>query len=261
MYISAKHIDIKSKQDYSDFICENDYQSLVLCDGIGEFLDSGIVAETVVNVIITNRISDLNELINKREIQNLREKNVIGGTTILLAHLIKSKKVKIEYLGNGGCIHLYGNFASNQNDLLPYRFNHLINPHISPINALTKHLSNNSGKNELQKSELTLTLNNNLGDILVLFTDGINSLEENIIIKDNNGRFWRNESNAIQFVLEKLNKFLEINNNNDDFQENLIHFNKSILEDLKEQNLLEDDASLAFIITDETLKHYHTKND
>jgi hypothetical protein len=259
MYISAQHIDIKLNQDFSDFINENDYKLLVICDGIGEFSNSGIVAKTVVDVMITNRISDITKVINDPEIVNLKKNNVIGGSTILSANC-NGKKIKIEYLGNGGCIHLYGNFASNQNNMLPYRFNHLINPHISPIGALTKHLSNNSGKNELQKSEVTLNLNNKQGDILIFFTDGINSLEENVIIKDNEGRFWRNESNAIQFVLEKLNIFLEKNNRHNHFQENLVNFNKSILEDLKQQNLLEDDASLAFIINEETINYYQEKN-
>jgi serine/threonine protein phosphatase PrpC len=261
MYISAKYIDIKSKQDYSDFICDKNYKSLVICDGIGEFSNSEIVAKTVVDVLITNRITDLNELFNNSEIHKLKESNVIGGTTILMAYLMNNKNIKIEYLGNGGCIHMYGNFASNLNDLLPYRYNHLINPHISPIGALTRHLSNNSGKNELQKSEITLNLNSNLGDILILFTDGINSLEENIIIKDNEGRYWRNESSAIQFIIEKLDYFLEKNYKSKDFQENLAFFNKSILDELKQQNFLEDDATLAFIITEETLNYYQTKND
>lgn len=261
MYISAQHIDVKLKQDFSEFTFESDFKSLILCDGIGEFLDSGIISKKVCEVMIEKRYQNIDDLFEDKDIIECKEKIKEGGTTILYANSIDDKKLKIEYLGNGGCIQLSGCFAENQNDLFPYRFNHLINPHISSSGALTRHLSHNSGGKELISGKLTLVLNNYLGDILIFFTDGINSLEENIIIKDNEGRFWRNESNAIQFVLKQLNDFLIHYSGSLDFQDHLINFNKTVLKNLKDQNLLEDDASLAFVITEETLKYYKTKND
>ena len=41
MYFSAKHIDVKLNQDYADFSIDENRSALVLCDGIGEFAESG----------------------------------------------------------------------------------------------------------------------------------------------------------------------------------------------------------------------------
>jgi hypothetical protein len=261
MYISAQHINVKLNQDYSCFNFTEQNKSLILCDGIGEFSNSSIVAKKVCEIMIEKAYANINQLIQDEEIINLKTNVVDGGTTILFANTTKNNTIVIEHLGNGGCIQLGGAFADTQNELLPYRYNHLINPHISSRGALTRHLSHNSGKNELISGKITLTLNNYLGDIIIFFTDGINSLEENIIIKDNEGRFWRNESNAIQFIITSLNEFLLNQKELTNFQDKLISFNIQVLIDLKNENLLEDDASLAFVITEETLKHYQNKND
>ena len=95
------------------------------------------------------------------------------------------------------------------------------------------------------------------GDILG--SDKISGLEirlSHVIIKDNKGRFWRHESSSIQIILEKLHVFLMENNNSSDFQDKLIYFNEGVLNDLNDLNLLEDDASLGIIITEDVLKLY-----
>lgn len=256
MYLSARHLNIKSKQDSTNFICDEDCKALILCDGIGEFSQSQIVSAKVADVMIEKRYDDINKLIQDSEIIALKGKIENGGTTIIFAILESNRKVKIQYLGNGGCVMLNGDFNQSNQGLLPYKYNHLINPHINDSGALTRHLSKESGKQELVKSEISTSLNNPNGHILLFFTDGINSLEENVIIKDNEGRFWRHESSSIQIILEKLNVFLTNHKDNDDFQDKLITFNEEVLNDLNDLNLLEDDASLGIIITDEVLKQY-----
>ena len=256
MYLSARHLNIKLKQDNADFICDEDFKALILCDGIGEFSQSQIVSAKVADVMIEKRYDDINQLIQDSEIIALKDKIENGGTTIIFAIIESNKKVKIQYLGNGGCVRLNGSFNQSNQGLLPYKYNHLINPHVNETGALTRHLSKESGKQELVKSEISTTLNNPNGDILLFFTDGINSLEENVIIKDNEGRFWRHESSSIQIILEKLHVFLMENNNSSDFQDKLIYFNEGVLNDLNDLNLLEDDASLGIIITEEVLKLY-----
>ncbi len=256
MYLSAKHLNIKLNQDSADFICDADFNALILCDGIGEFSQSHIVSTKVADVMIEKRYDDINKLIRDSEIIELKDKIENGGTTIIFAILESNKKVKIQYLGNGGCIKLNGDFNQSSQGLLPYKFNHLINPHINDSGALTRHLSKESGIQERIISEISTTLNNPNGDILIFFSDGINSLEENVIIKDNEGRFWRHESSSIQVILEKLHVFLMENNNSSDFQDKLIYFNEGVLNDLNDLNLLEDDASLGIIITEEVLKLY-----
>ncbi len=261
MYISAKHINVKLNQDCSDFLITDDFKSLILCDGIGEFGNSGKFSEVVCEIMIDSAYTDIDELIYNDKIIKLKESNIEGGTTILFANTNNNKDLTIEYLGNGGCIQLSGSFAKNQNNLLPYRYNNLINPHISSNGSLTRHLSHNSNKNEHKRGKITLTLNNINGDILIFFTDGINSLEENIIINDNEGRYWRNESASLQFIIASLNDFLITENKSEDFQESLQKFNLKILEELKNKELLEDDASIAIVITEEVLKYYLEQYD
>lgn len=261
MYISANHINLKLNQDCSNFFISEELNSIILCDGIGEFEKSGKYSEVVCEIMIEKKYAGINELIKSEKILNFKESNIEGGTTILFAVTKNNIDLTIEYLGNGGCIQLSGSFAKNQNNLLPYRFNNLILPHISYNGTLTRYLSHNSDEKEHNRGQLKLTLNNTHGDLLIFYTDGINSLEENIIINDNEGRYWRNESIAIQFVLERLNLFLIKYNNSEDFQEDLQKFNITILEELKHNNLLEDDASIAFLITENVLKYYKVEND
>lgn len=256
MYLSAKHLNIKLNQDSADFICDEDCKALILCDGIGEFSQSQIVSAKVADVMIEKRYDDINQLIKDSEIIALKDKIGNGGTTVIFAILESNEKVKIQYLGNGGCIKLNGDFNQSNQGLVPYKYNHLINPHINDSGALTRHLSKESGETERILSEISISLNNPNGDILLFFSDGINSLEENVIIRDNDGRYWRHESSCIQVILEKLHIFLMENNISDDFQDKLIHFNEEVLNDLNNSNLLEDDASLGIIITDEVLKYY-----
>jgi hypothetical protein len=261
MYISANHINVKLNQDCSSYLITDDLKSLILCDGIGEFRNSSKFSEAVCEIMIKSAYKDIDELLNNDKIIKLKESKIEGGTTVLFANTTNNTDLTIEYLGNGGCIQLSGSFAKNQNNLAPYRYNNLINPHISFNGSLTRHLSHNSNNNEQKSGKLILTLNNINGDILIFFTDGINSLEENIIINDNDGRYWRNESVSLQFIIEKLNDFLITERESQDFQKSLQKFNINILEELKIKEILEDDAAIAIVITEDVLKYYQEQHD
>ena len=262
MYFSAQHIDVKLKQDYADFSHDENRKSLVLCDGIGEFTDSGKVSEVVVNQFIGENYLELSEVVLDDEVQKLKNDNVIGGTTFISAiNINQSDEVQLEYLGNGGIIHLHGDFSTNVNSEEPYRYGEIMIPHISPNGALTKHLSHNSEKTELASSKIQLNLNYITGDILLLFSDGISSLEDKVILKDNENRFWRNENPAIQLILKELNLFLLSNSKEYVFKDQLIEFNVGILKKLKNENYLEDDASLGIIITEKVLNYYKLKKN
>jgi hypothetical protein len=261
MYISANHINVKLNQDCSSYLITDDLKSLILCDGIGEFRNSSKFSEAVCEIMIKSAYKDIDELLNNDKIIKLKESKIEGGTTVLFANTTNNTDLTIEYLGNGGCIQLSGSFAKNQNNLAPYRYNNLINPHISFNGSLTRHLSHNSNNNEHKRGKLILTLNNINGDILIFFTDGINSLEENIIINDNEGRYWRNESVSLQLIIEKLNEFLITERESHDFQKSLQKFNINILEELKIKEILEDDAAIAIVITEDVLKYYQEQND
>lgn len=257
MYFSASHINVKLNQDYSGFSTE----SLIICDGIGSFENSGKVAKFVSQKMIANRLSSISSLIIDKELLDMKEKvsDGGGGTTILFARKSKSEsKVHIEYLGNGGIIHLQGNFAENPEQGAPYRYANLLLPHVNSNGELDKHLSHNSSKIDYNYSEINIKLNQKSGDILLFFTDGITSLEEGFILRDNQDRYWRYEPENIQIVLNELNSFLRTNWNKSNFKDLLKGFLDGVLFKLKNENKLEDDASLGIIISDNVLKFYDT---
>lgn len=260
MYIAASYIDVKLRQDYADFFTSDEQLRLIICDGIGEFKDSGKVAQTVGELFTDHQMTNASDIIHSKQLLDLREQGVIGGTTLISAVVdLPVKNIKIQYLGNGGIIQLRGDFANNPNSDIPYRYSDIMIPHISPDGALTKHISNNSGKKELSVSIIELKLTTEVGDILLFFSDGIGSLENNIILKDEEQRYWRYENESIQFILSELDSFLSLHNSSKDFQEHLPVFTKNILEKLKLTNKLEDDASLGILINPEVLTYYKSK--
>jgi hypothetical protein len=260
MYIAASYINVKLEQDYADFFASDNQLRLIICDGIGEFKDSGKVAQTVGELFIDHQMTDAKDIIQSKQLLELREQGIIGGTTLISAVVnLPAKNIKIQYLGNGGIIQLRGDFGNNPNSDIPYRYSDIMIPHISPDGALTKHISNNSGKEELSVSKIDLKFSTNVGDILLFFSDGIGSLENNIILKDDEQRYWRYENENIQFILNELDDLLKAKNSSKDFQQELPDFSKSVLEKLKKADKLEDDAALGILISPEVLHYYKSK--
>jgi hypothetical protein len=58
------------------------------------------------------------------------------------------------------------------------------------------------------------------------------------------------------YILDSLNKFLCENASKENFQDVLEDFNKEVLINLNEANMLDDDASLGFVINQNVLDHY-----
>lgn len=258
MYLSASYLPVKLNQDRAYFSALDNERFLCLCDGIGEFEDSGKVAEEVISAIKSKGHRILSAPIDNNFLNECKPLNIVGGTTVILCCQSKFG-VRVQHLGNGGAIHLCGDFHERCVLGVPYQFIHLLLPHVNEHGALTRHVSHDSGDTELVPSLLEIATESNKGDIFLFFTDGINSLESNLIIKDDIGRYWRNESDALQFILDGLHAFLQENVFADEFQDKLVEFNKSILDQLKEKVTLEDDASLGIVITEKVLDHYRIK--
>lgn len=256
MYITASHINIKLKQDFSDFICSEDQKMMVLCDGIGEFPLSNIASQTVCEIIIDKYYDDIDKVIFDKDIEKIASLPEKAGTTIIFAQIKNNNELVLQYLGNGGCIHCDGSFADNTDDLPIYRFIEIITPHVNSKGVLVKHLSNEGSGLERKRTKISYSMNNLFGDIFIFFSDGINSNENNVIIKDDQGRYWRNESTSLMFILENLNTFLFENAYKENFQDLLEDFNKDILLELNKNKHLDDDASLGFIINQKVLDYY-----
>ncbi|MBK6774562.1 MAG: hypothetical protein IPG74_01500 [Flavobacteriales bacterium] len=125
--------------------------------------------------------------------------------------------------------------------------------------VLVRHVSHNSGAQELALSESTLHLNAPNGDILLLVTDGIATLEEEMVVKDPSGTLWRLQPAALQQILEKLHAFLSVDHGHSSMQADLAQFAQTTLQGLKESGVLEDDASLGIVVTGPVLAYYRKR--
>ena len=261
MFISASHINIKLKQDFAKFRHSKYLKMLVLCDGIGEFPLSNIVSQKVCEVLLDKGYDDINSVLYDADIRKLASLPDKAGTTIIFAKVKKESELIIQYLGNGGCIHFDGTFAKTNENLPIYRFTQLISPHVNQNGVLVKHLSNDGGKTERTRTKITYSINNVFGDVFLFFTDGINSNENNIIIKDDEGRYWRNECSSLIYVLDMLNLFLIENSGNVNFQDALEDFNRDILKKLHNLEMLDDDASIGIVISQRVLDYYNKNSN
>ncbi|RKQ42908.1 hypothetical protein BXY85_3525 [Roseivirga pacifica] len=258
-YLAAGTLNIKLKQDASDFSTEN-HKVIAICDGIGGIDGSESIAKYIAEHIIPSE-KPYFPIYNSEIFQKIKQQDITGGTTLIHLEVLKNEAC-INYLGNGGIIHLQGDYQSKKYAENIYQYTQLLNPHVSKKGELVRYISKHSTPGTLQSSSIQVSLNNPTGDIILLFSDGINSLEVNPIITDDDGRYWRNESDCIHFILNELDKHLKANCDSSIFQENLPQFIDNTLNNLNTQNMIEDDASLGVLISDKVIQHYRSlKND
>ena len=256
-YQSAFSIAVKKDQDRS--LCQNN--SIIICDGIGQFNDSAKAAALIIEEL-SFWDGDRNGLIGlvSRSQEHLVDEKIDGGSTLIISNLkdVANPILKMGYIGNGGIIHMHGDFGSELNSI--HRFSNLMIPHVDKNGVLVRHISQQSLPNNLIPTFIDISLTAPFGDIIILFTDGIVSLEEEQIIVDDTGRIWRNQSESVSFILKKLDEWLQ-NNYKELSNESLLVFNQKVLEELKIMGKLEDDASMGVIITEDVLKFYSSKNE
>lgn len=263
MYKAAAHIGVKKDQDRTA-----SFENLVIvCDGIGEFNQSEVAAEVLIENLLFSEYGDnqeINGLIEKSK-KTIVEEKIEGGTTLILAAIDDRKtplQTKLAYLGNGSIIHFSGDFSELPNSYGDsnkfYRYSNLLIPHVDKEGILLKHVSHHSEPKDLIPTFMNLTLSGVHGDILLLFSDGICTLEDEIIVQDEQGRIWRNQSESVVFIMDALHNWLKAGCNTIT-NETLEVFIKNTLNALKELKKLEDDASCGVIITEEVISYYLEK--
>ncbi len=258
IYLSAKHIGIKRDQDRSHFTKNR----IILCDGIGEFEESNKAAEITINHLLkANTEFDVIVSLLKAA-DDIKKEKIIGGTTLISA-LVELKEsysiANIVYLGNGSIFHLHGNFnelpasfgASNK----PYLFSNLLIPHVDKDGALLRYISHNSKQYELTPSFIELSLSGLYGDVILLFSDGISSLEDDIIYIDDQQRIWRKQSEIVSIIICDLHDWLKLSCLSFS-QKGMDDFLTRTLSKLKADTKLEDDASIGLIISESVLNYY-----
>lgn len=267
IFFAAGHLGIKMDQDRHWCAEGGAPPLLALCDGIGEYPGSGEVAELMVAMIGERKPRSYEEwsecVVAARG--KVREQGVEGGTTLLCCYTERdasqgaAERLCIHHLGNGAVLHLSGDFHTLGPSQAPYKVNHVVMPHVNSQGALLRHVSHSSGEEELRLSEQVLRLNQSTGDIVLMVTDGITTLEEEMLIKHEEAGYLRVQSEALQYVLSRLHAFLETNSASPVVDEGLRGFVTDVLLGLKQEQLLDDDASLGLVVTQRVLDHYAKK--
>jgi len=257
--LAAKNIGVKMGQDRV-WVSEN---KILLCDGIGSFGGSGEAADVVIGCLqfAENKvelISHINSAHNE-----ILDKEIFGGTTMLSAIVTEDHlKVMLAYLGNGSIYHFTGDLFDKPETFTEsnkiHRYVNYLLPHVDKDGALLKHISNCSTAQELVPTFLELSLNGLEGDVIFMFTDGISSLEDDIVISDDQSRIWRNQSENVNSILNHWDLWMKANYS-DINKEKLDKFLEDQLAWLKENKKLEDDASIGLIMTKRVIEYYKMK--
>jgi hypothetical protein len=260
IHLSAKHIAIKRDQDRT--ACDGN--KVIICDGIGQFPDSDKAAEiTIENIKFAERgkTAEIIGLIHNAT-KEIKESNIVAGTTLIAAFIDETNeitKIKLAYIGNGSIFHFHGNFnelpISYSDVNKPYLFSNILIPHIDKEGILLRHISHDSGIPELIPSFIELSLTGLFGDIIFMFSDGISSLEDDIIVQDEHHRVWRNQSENVSIIINNLHLWL-VENCTEVTRSKMDLFLENELYQLKDAKKLEDDASIGLIITEDVLTYY-----
>jgi hypothetical protein len=262
LYLSTSHLDFKKGQDRSDAKhMHSDNAIIAIADGIASVPYSELAAEALVDQITSNSCfeeTDLN-ITNAFHIlrKHLVQEEIKGATTFILGRA-DNEKISLGWCGNGCILHLKGQFWKKGEWIYPYALsNHLI-PHIDENGALFKYLSSDCSIEQATPSRLDLFWDYcGSGDILIIASDGFGSSEELPVGYDSNNLIWEEKPKIWGFLFEQLHKFLcENSMPKIPFQDALVQFNKDVIKEMKDKDLLEDDIAIGIIITEQVLEYY-----
>ncbi len=270
-------LDERNNEDMADVLqgVEPSCHAIALADGLGSYVYPREAAKFVIaqakslskacRLDSTENLTDLFIQIRhdlREYVRNLPtpppSEAFFYGTTLLIAvetptHLI------VAYTGNGGIWHLPGNFdESTGPDGIPW----------SSVNYLRPHSTFDNGKEKLYNlidfsdafdglppTVITVNKDRLHGDILVLCTDGIYSADQTIHGTDVEGDLWMKASPSMMALYKCLRSYFSEPQEEAQLQELL----RCYLGDLKDRNLLDDDATVGVIITGAARAHHEVK--
>jgi PPM family protein phosphatase len=258
------------------FRCMQNYSlqinGIAVADGIGNTQNveaaARIAVETVNNSITTLSSADEldMELIFAHCQKNIDETfsetitSTQFGTTLIVAleYQVNNKKyITAGYAGNGSIWHVKGNFIHFDNSqLFPWNAVNYLNPHTIQTNgqeALTRYLSIQSAGNCAIPTTICLSCDNEVGDIIVVCTDGIYSYDQVDCATDAFGDVWQKYGLQMSLFFRQLAFFFK----QDEYTNTALNASlNQYLETLKSQNLLDDDATIGVLILPTAL-NYH----
>lgn len=259
--------------------CEN-FNAIFVADGLGTFRYAKQSSERVIDFFKTQAgflkhnegknlkpkfietfkkakeklIDFANEIIRQ---EDKNEPNLFGTTAITLFET--SEKITVAYVGNGAIWHIRGNFNDFPNAyLFPWNAVNYLNPHTIPEGgkeALYRLISNSDDYAECIPTVFEIEKDESVGDIFMICTDGIYSVDQLKAGKNDKGVWIRYEPTMLKFF-KYLKHF---------FQNNQLYNKESVeqilnmyLEELKPT--FDDDATIGILITSKALNYQNEIN-
>lgn len=276
----------KVNQDYQTTfsVSETEIKGVIVADGIGSSafaeLASKVVSEDVKQSFESMKKEEEIDFVNffskahdsvlacaKTNNPDCEDTSAFGTTLLVCAET--EFDFKLAYIGNGAIFHLRGNFFKfSDSYILPWNtvVNYL-NPHCEPNSkgksALYKNFSLHTDKRYVVPTTHTISKDKMYGDIFLLVTDGIYSVDEDVSkIAQFNDPTKAEEKRTAYLPITPAYKMIIKNlkqafNNYKELDSDLIRnvvLNSLIV--MKDEEIIDDDATIGIIISDDFL-NYH----
>ncbi|TVZ60049.1 serine/threonine protein phosphatase PrpC [Flavobacteriaceae bacterium MAR_2010_105] len=268
----------ENQDDHGCFRGQN-FNSLFVADGLGSFQFAKLSSARVINFIkkkaesfelnnnlknpkvnypdlFRNAKDDLigysNQYIIDNEIDPVDFENLFGTTLITLYET--DVKIGIAYVGNGAIWHIRGCFNSFPEPyLIPWNAVNLLNPHSLPEDgkeALYRLISNSKNYQECIPTVLEINKDREFGDIIMICSDGISSIDQ-LRAGSNDKGIWVKYETFLIKLFEQISDFFLTTEEYTDLELNkmLIDY----LEELKPE--FDDDATIGVLMTSEVLEY------
>lgn len=247
------------------------WHGLALADGLGSAACAREAARFVVMTVCKeleerDRVKSLPHLF--QSVQERLRRYVVGHAggaaevrgpawaTTLIVVLETEQTLILAYAGNGAIWHIRPEFSQFQGQVgLPWHCLNLLNPHSVPrrgVEALSRVISGDGGP-PVQPSVLHLDKDRVMGDLVLICTDGLYSHDQALCGADSEGRLWTRTEESMTRLYSLLSAQFSRPEPSSEcaVQQSLERY----LADLKEDGLLEDDASLGLLATSAALSY------
>jgi serine/threonine protein phosphatase PrpC len=182
------------------------------------------------------------------------------GTT-LLCGMDMPDRLMVGYVGNGAIIHLRGDFlAFPPTQLLPWNAVNYLNPHsrmVRGTNVLYKWLGPQTTAAQSSPTVLEIAKDDSfVGDLLLVCSDGISSLDQTPIGLDADKRMWIRADRSVAMLYAHLKEFIAHEAlTSDALHVCLEHY----LLDLDAAHLVGDDCTIGVVVTAAAVKGFESR--
>jgi len=228
---------------------ESEKASKFICENLIQILENTNNEKLELEEIFKQIASNLAQKFQVETVEDYYANNCYRSTLIVVIET--NDTYTIGYVGNGGILHIRGDFNTFPSRIyLPWNAINLLNPHSvaeEGKNAMYRYMSPDNIEEQYVPSILSIEKDQHAsGDIIVICSDGIFSNDEVKIGKDASGNLWISGEKTLKKLYDHLNHFFL--NENYDTQALKLQIT-SYLQELKDEQLLDDDATLAVSIS------------